>query len=47
MIGEEVWKSKGDVRDIISVAKLVYDEDGPGEIQQIMKTFSKYGGESD
>jgi ATP-dependent Lon protease len=46
MIGKEVWNMKGDVRDIISIGKLVREDDGPTEIEQIMKTLSKYGGES-
>jgi hypothetical protein len=47
MIGDEVWNMKGDVRDIISIGKFVRVDDGPTEIEQIMKTLSKYGGESD
>jgi replication-associated recombination protein RarA len=47
MIGDEVWNMKGDVRDIISIGKLVREDDGPREIEQIMKTLSKYGGERD
>jgi hypothetical protein len=47
MIGQEVWNMKGDVRDIISIGKLIREDDGPTEIEQIMKTFSRYGGESD
>jgi hypothetical protein len=46
MIGEEVWKLKGYVRDIMYIAKLIREEDGPEEILQIMKIFSKYGSES-
>ncbi|MGC1929588.1 MAG: hypothetical protein WA667_11480 [Candidatus Nitrosopolaris sp.] len=42
-IGEKVWESKGDVRDIISIGKLVWEDVGPEEIEQIMKTFNKYG----
>jgi holliday junction DNA helicase RuvB len=47
MVGDEVWKLKGDVRDIISIGKLIREDDSPNEIEQIMKTLSKYGGESD
>ena len=39
MIGDGVWNMKGDVRD--------NEDDGPTEIEQIMKTLSKYGGESE
>jgi hypothetical protein len=42
-IGASVWKSQGDVRDVISIGKLVRKSDGPPEIEQIMKTMSKYG----
>jgi hypothetical protein len=42
-IGEKVWESKGDVRDIISISKLLREDDGPDEIEQIIKTLTKYG----
>ncbi|MFY9796600.1 MAG: hypothetical protein WAJ93_13015 [Candidatus Nitrosopolaris sp.] len=41
-IGAGVWKSQGDIRDVISIWKLVCKSDGPLEIEQIMKTMSKY-----
>lgn len=46
-IGEKVWDMKGDVRSIISIGKLVREEDGPEEIQQIMTTLIKYGDHQD
>jgi hypothetical protein len=41
-IGAAVWKSQGDIRDVISIAKLVRKSDGPLEIKQIMNTMEKY-----
>jgi hypothetical protein len=38
-----VWKNGGDIRDVISIGKLVRKSDGPQEIEQIMETMSKYG----
>jgi hypothetical protein len=32
MIGEEVYKTKGDIREVISVSKLLRKKDGPEEI---------------
>ena len=42
-IEANVWKNGGDIRDVISIGKLVRKSDGPGEIELIMKTMSKYG----
>jgi len=36
-------KSQGDIRDVISIGKLVRKSDGPREIEQIMNTMAKYG----
>ena len=35
MIGEETWQLDGDIRDIISVSKLVKKHDGPEQIADI------------
>ena len=43
LIGEEIWKSQGDIRDVISVSKLVKKDDGPEEIAEIINTLAKYG----
>ncbi|MFZ0513254.1 MAG: hypothetical protein WAM14_16715 [Candidatus Nitrosopolaris sp.] len=43
MIGSAVWNQKGDIRDVISVGKLVRKEDGPEELEQIIDTMTKYG----
>jgi hypothetical protein len=45
MIGEGTWIQQGDIRDVISVSKLVKKHDGPRDIAEIIKTLSKYGGE--
>jgi MoxR-like ATPase len=42
-IGASVWKSQGDIRDVISIGKLVHKSDGPQQIEQIMNTMAKYG----
>ena len=44
IIGEEVWKARKDVRDVISFSKLIRKSDGPDEIEAIMRTLTKYGG---
>jgi MoxR-like ATPase len=41
-IAVNVWKSQGDIRDVISIGKLVRKSDGPQEIEQIMNTMAKY-----
>jgi hypothetical protein len=41
-IGNSVYKN-GDIRNVISVGKLVKKEDGPQEISLIMGTMMKYG----
>ena len=43
IIAEETWEQQGDIRDVISLSKLVKKHDGPGEIAEITKTFAKYG----
>jgi hypothetical protein len=43
LIGEETWRQKGDIRDVISVSKLVKKNDGPEQIAEIMGTLIKYG----
>jgi MoxR-like ATPase len=43
MIGSQVWESSKDVRDIISVGKLIRWNDGPEAINEIMKTLIRYG----
>ena len=43
LIGESVWKQQGDIRDVISIGKLVQKNDGPYEIENIMRTLTEYG----
>ena len=43
LIGEETWKQEGDIRDVISVSKLVKKNDGPEQIAEIIGTLTKYG----
>ena len=47
MIGQGVWKAKGDIRQVISTAKLVRNNGGPEEIEQILKTFTRYGDQNE
>src|SRR5215467_3562335 len=42
-IGASVWKNGGDIRDCISIGKLVRKNDGPEEIAEIISTITKYG----
>lgn len=46
-IGASVWKMEGDIRDVISIGKLVRKSDGPQEIEKIVKTLTKYGEQND
>jgi hypothetical protein len=46
VIGKAVWNHGGDIRDVISIGKLVRKNDGPEEVEQILATMNKYG-ESD
>jgi hypothetical protein len=36
-IGASVWKMEGDIRDVISIGKLVRNSDGPEQIGLIIK----------
>ena len=44
MIGDQVL---GDIRDVISVSKLIRKNDGPDEIAEIISTFRKYGDDTE
>lgn len=44
-IGATVWRNQGDIRDVISIGKLLKKSDGPSEIDLIVKTLMKYGNE--
>jgi MoxR-like ATPase len=41
-IGKAVWDQGGDIRDVISVGKLVRKNDGPEQLEQILNTMVKY-----
>ena len=43
VIGKAVWRQRGDIRDVISIGKLVRKNDGPEEVEQILSTMTKYG----
>ncbi|MGA9152553.1 MAG: hypothetical protein WBZ36_18405 [Candidatus Nitrosopolaris sp.] len=42
VIGKGVWDQKGDIRDVISIGKLVRKSDGPEEVKHILDTLNKY-----
>ena len=41
VIGKAVWRQRGDI--VISIGKLVRKNDGPEEVEQILRTMTKYG----
>jgi hypothetical protein len=43
LIGKAVWDQRGDIRDVISIGKLVRKNDGPEQVEQILSTMIKYG----
>jgi Holliday junction DNA helicase RuvB len=43
VIGKAVWEQGGDIRDVISIGRLVRKDDGPEEVEQILVTIIKYG----
>ena len=47
IIGKAVQGQKGDIRDVISIGKLVRKNDGPEEVGQILSTMNKYGGKNE
>jgi replication-associated recombination protein RarA len=42
-IGFTVFRSGGDIRDVMSVGKLIRKGDGPQEVEWIVNTMTKYG----
>jgi MoxR-like ATPase len=42
IIGKAVWDRRGDIRDVSSIGKLVRKNDGPEEVEQILRTMIKY-----
>jgi MoxR-like ATPase len=43
VIAKAVWEQRGDIRDVISIGRLVRKNDGPEEVEQILATMTKYG----
>jgi hypothetical protein len=43
VIGKAVWNQRGDIRDVISIGRLVRKNDGPEEVERILSTMMKYG----
>ena len=37
VLGKAVWGQRGDIRDVISIGKLVRKNDGPEEVEQMTK----------
>jgi replication-associated recombination protein RarA len=46
-IGFTVFRSGGDIRDVISVGKLIRKGDGPQELERMINTMIKYGAKSE
>ena len=46
-IGFTVFRSGGDIRDVMSVGKLIRKGDGPQEVEWIINTMTKYGAKSE
>jgi len=42
-IGLTVFRIGGDIRDVMSVGKLIRKGDGPQEVERMMNTMIKYG----
>jgi hypothetical protein len=40
MIGRQVWAQSGDIRDVISISKLILQDDGHEEIAQIIRSLN-------
>ncbi|MFZ0222298.1 MAG: ATP-binding protein [Candidatus Nitrosopolaris sp.] len=43
VIGQAVWDQRGDIRDVISIGRLVRKNDGHEEVEQMLSTMIKYG----
>ncbi|MGC2575903.1 MAG: AAA family ATPase [Candidatus Nitrosopolaris sp.] len=46
-IRDIVYRNQGDIRDVISVGKLVRRSDGPSDVKQLITTLLKYGEEKE
>jgi replication-associated recombination protein RarA len=45
-IGFALYRSGGDIRDVMSVGKLIRKGDGPREVEWMINTLTKYGAKS-
>ena len=43
VIGKAVWDQRGDIRDVISIGKLVRKNDGHEEVEQMLATMVVVG----
>ena len=41
-IGSQIWQNGGDIRDVISVARLIRKNDSPEQVSEIINTMMKY-----
>jgi replication-associated recombination protein RarA len=46
-IGFTVFRSGGDIRDVMSVGKLIRKGDSPQEVERMINTLTKYGAKSE
>jgi replication-associated recombination protein RarA len=46
-IGAAVWKSQVDIRDVMSIGKLMRKGDGPQEVEWMINTMTKYAAKSE
>jgi len=46
-VGASLYRQGGDIRDCLSIGRLVKHDDGPNEIAGIMFTIAKYGTEAE
>jgi hypothetical protein len=44
-IGFTTFRNGGDIRDVLSIGKLVKKSDGPNDVDSIIQTLMKYGNE--
>jgi hypothetical protein len=46
-IGFTVFRSGGDIRDVMSVGKLIRKRDSPQEVERMINTMTKYCAKSE
>jgi hypothetical protein len=48
IIGEEVWEhGSKDIREVISLGKLIRKDDGLEEVERLVRTLAKYTNSTD